>query len=307
VISAIVQNTKLCCLLFLFVQARGISAQVSPASRQAQPVSVVFAAFKDKRPVSDLTLQEVQIIDNKKAPASLVSLRSAAEVPMRLGLVLDVSHSQSASLRHAVEHAKTFLGQATADVDRVFLMSFSEKIEASAFLDRQQLSITPIKAQRLGKTALYDAVVFACRERLALDPASPARQSIVLISDGEDNHSKSTLNDAIAAAQAAGVTIYAVSTNDTGIFLLGDQNLDKLTKATGGTAYYGGTYNDVTKALDWIALQLRTQYVVTYLPGDTAKGFRPIRLSSSRKKMRITAPEGYYTELPTPQTAGKPR
>src|SRR6185312_17546194 len=90
-----------------------------------------------------------------------------------------------------------------------------------------------------GGTALYDAVYFACRDKLLkAQQTGPTRKAIILLSDGEDNQSRVTREEAIEMAQRAEVILYAISTNVSGVKKQGDKILERISDATGGVAFF---------------------------------------------------------------------
>ena len=84
---------------------------------------------------------------------------------------------------------------------------------------------------------MYDALYFACRDKLLKAPRSgPLRRAIILLSDGEDNQSHVTREEAIEMAQRAEVIVYTISTNISGMKGKGDKVLERIADATGGRA-----------------------------------------------------------------------
>jgi len=83
---------------------------------------------------------------------------------------------------------------------------------------------------------MYDALYFACRDKLLKAPQSgPVRRAIILLTDGDDNMSHVTREEAIDMAQRADVIVYTISTNITGARHAGDKVLERIADATGVT------------------------------------------------------------------------
>jgi VWFA-related protein len=146
-----------------------------------------------------------------------------------------------------------------------------------------------------GGTALWDAVYWACREKLLKEPAKNAvRRAIILVSDGEDNASRVYRQEAIDMAQRAEVIIYTISTSLMGMHTKGDDNLKELAEATGGRAFFPTKLDDVSAAFSDIQDELRSQYSISYRAENlVANGqFRPIQITV--KGLKVRAKKGYY-------------
>jgi VWFA-related protein len=148
-----------------------------------------------------------------------------------------------------------------------------------------------------GGTALFDAIYQASKTKLATAQATvPTRRAIILLSDGEDNQSRVTREQAIEMAQRAEVTIYAISTNISGIKTRGDKVLERFAETTGGRVFFPAKLDDVAQAFTQIQDELRSQYALAYKPVEfLADGrFHSIAVESSRKGLRIRSRRGYY-------------
>jgi Ca-activated chloride channel family protein len=148
-----------------------------------------------------------------------------------------------------------------------------------------------------GGTALYDAVYLICRDRLAKESNNPPiRRAIILLSDGEDNQSRVTREEAIEMAQRAEVVIYTISTNISGVKLRGDKVLERLADATGGRAFFPFKAEDVADAFTSIQEELRSQYSIAYKPANFAADgrLRTIDISSKTRKLHIRSRTSYY-------------
>ena len=88
----------------------------------------------------------------------------------------------------------------------------------------------------------------------------------MLLSDGEDNQSRVTREEAIEMAQRAEVIVYAISTNISGIKMRGDKVLERIADATGGRVFFPFKLQDVATAFTEIQDELRSQYAVAYKP-----------------------------------------
>ena len=152
-----------------------------------------------------------------------------------------------------------------------------------------------------GGTAMWDAVYYACRDKLMKDQSTgPVRRALILVSDGDDNQSRALRQEAIEMAQRSGVIIYAISTNLSNIKDSGDKNLKVLADATGGQAFYPFKLQDLSDAFTEIQGELRSQYFIAYKPDNfLANGqYRPISVLAKNKKLRVRAKKGYFAATP---------
>ena len=149
-----------------------------------------------------------------------------------------------------------------------------------------------------GGTSLYDAIYFACRDKLSQDqPRYKFRRAIVIVSDGDDNQSRYTRDQALEMAQKADVVVYAISTNITRIETDGDKVLRYLAQETGGRAFFPFKVEDLDQSFENIANELRHQYSISYRPEPlkTDGLFHVIDLRvRERKNLLVNVRRGYY-------------
>jgi VWFA-related protein len=256
-------------------------------------------------PVSGLAPSDLSILDNKKPPQSVVSLRTAKQMPLQLGLLIDTSSSQAGSDLYlpGLKAASAFVNQALIGPDdRAIIMTFSAATNASGFMDRDELRQFKVDATPGRGTALYDAVYFSCRQRMKGDPVQTARRVLIVISDGEDNLSHVTPREAIAAALEGGTVIFAVSTDTAraGIETRGDRALEKFASETGGRAFLELSPKDLPKVFAQIEADIEHMYSVTYVPAESGKpgSFQPIEVKpTSNKKLKARAPKGHFVPV----------
>ena len=124
------------------------------------------------------------------------------------------------------------------------------------------------------------------------------RRAIILLSDGDDNMSHVTREEAIEMAQRAEVIIYTISTNITRQHAhAGDKVLERIADATGGRAFFPFQLNDVANAFVEIQDELRSQYALSYKPADlrTDGRYHTIEiLAQNHKGLRVRSRRGYY-------------
>jgi len=149
-----------------------------------------------------------------------------------------------------------------------------------------------------GGTSLYDAIFFACRDKLMEDqPLYKFRRAMVILSDGDDNQSRYTRDQALEMAQKADVTVYTISTNITRVESDGDKVLRYFAEETGGQAFFPFKVSDLSQSFENIANELRHQYNIFYRPEplkvDGLYHAVEIRVKG-HKDLIVRARKGYY-------------
>jgi VWFA-related protein len=149
-----------------------------------------------------------------------------------------------------------------------------------------------------GVTTLYDAIYFSCRKKMLIFPPPEPylRRVLIIISDGQDNQSEHTREEALAMAQRAEVTIFAISTNATGLPEHGDKVLRRLAEQTGGRAFFPFQASETVANFQEIARELRSQYSLAYISTNrTHDGtFRTIAIEPLQKGLQVRAKPGYF-------------
>ncbi len=269
--------------------------------KRVDEVNVLFIATDHHgKFVRNLSQTDFSIFDDHKPVESILNFRRETDLPIELGLLMDVSGSVQSRFAFEKEAATGFLQHIVRPgYDRAFVVGFNKESHlAQDFTD--QVPLLAAGVQHLsdgGGTALYDAIYKACKEKLLRDHSDhPIRKAIVILSDGEDNQSEHTRAQAIEMAQRAEVLIYAISTDDSGLILRGDKVLDDMASATGGRAFFPYKMKDITHSFAAIEDELRSQYAVSYKPTDfDADGrYRSIQITALKKDLQVRARRGYY-------------
>jgi len=264
-------------------------------------VNVLFIATdKHGKFVRDLNQNDFTILDDHKPPQAILNFRRETDLPLHLGLLVDVSGSVGSRFEFEQAAATSFLQHSLrAGFDKAFVLGFNSHSQlAQDFTDNVSLLSTGIHRLRDGGgTALYDAVYRACKDKLLKDRTDrPVRKAIIIVSDGEDNQSEVSKAQAIEMAQRAEVIIYAISTDDSGLVMRGDRVLEQLADATGGRAFFPFKMKDITRSFAAIEDELRSQYVVSYKPAnfDSDGRYRSIEISALKKDLQVRARKGYF-------------
>src|SRR5713101_5127482 len=195
-------------------------------------VNVVFTVTdKHGKRVTDLKQSDFRFVDDNKPAAEIRSFHAEANLPLQVGLLIDASNSVRDRFKFEQESAIEFLNQTIHPrQDQAFVVGFDVTPEVTQdFTDNTELLARGVHALHPGGgTALYDALYYACRERLLKAPKSTTvRRAIILLSDGDDNQSHVTREEAIEMAQRAEVIVYTISTNVSGVKKSGDKILER--------------------------------------------------------------------------------
>lgn len=264
-------------------------------------VNVLFIATdKHGKFVRDLSEKDFNILDDHKPPQAILNFRRETDLPLHMGLLIDVSGSVNSRFEFEQSAATSFLQHTLrTGFDKAFLVGFNSHSQLTQdYTDNVDLLAEGVRRLHSGGgTALYDAIYHACKDKFLKDRADhPVRKAIIIVSDGEDNQSEMTKAQAIEMAQRSEVIIYAISTDDSGLVMRGDKVLEQLAEATGGRAFFPFKMKDITHSFAAIEDELRSQYVVSYKPADfDADGrYRSIEISTMKKDLQVRARKGYF-------------
>ncbi|BDC47824.1 hypothetical protein F183_A01400 [Bryobacterales bacterium F-183] len=288
------------------------AAPAKPQQQQQEPeddriildvtrVNILFSVSDRKgRFVTNLAKEDFEVFESKKEQ-SILEFTAETNLPLRLGILIDTSNSIRDRFRFIQDAASEFLKSVMRpEQDRAVLVSFDTSAQMISDLtgDIEKLEKGVRNLRPGGGTALYDAIYYACRDKLILDqPRHKFRRALVILSDGDDNQSRYTREQALEMAQKSDVVIYAISTNTTKIENDGDKLLRYLAKETGGMAFFPFKVEDLEQSFTNIANELRSQYNILYRP-------EPLRADGlyhqvdvkvrNRKDLVVRARRGYY-------------
>jgi Ca-activated chloride channel homolog len=264
-------------------------------------VNMLFTVSDKKgRFVTDLNKDEIEIFEAKK-PQSILEFTAETDLPLRIGILIDTSSSIRDRFRFQQDAATDFINTVVRrGQDKAMVVSFDSNAELVSDLtdSTEQLAKAIHSLRPGGGTSLYDAVYFACKEKLMDDqPRDKFRRAIVMLSDGEDNDSRYARGQALEMAQKADVVIYTISTNISRIPTDGDKILRYFAEETGGLAFFPFKSQDLAQSFENIANELRHQYNVFYRPeplkSDGLYHAVNIRVKE-RKDLVVRARRGYY-------------
>ncbi len=273
----------------------------------------VLASVRDKRGafVRDLTKDDFSLLENGR-PQEIRYFTRETDLPLTVGLMVDTSMSQQRRLDAERGASFRFLDQVIREKDQAFIMQFdigvllSQELTSSRRQLQEALSYvdTPtrkeLRAQDSGGTLLYDAVVSACRDVMM---KCTGRKALIILSDGGENGSNHTLNDAVDAAQRSDTIAYSILFIDRayqGIFgdLDGRGILSRLAKETGGEVYEVSKKESLDDIFGLIQDELRSQYSLGYVSDRPAMEteLRHIQLTSVRPGLTVRARDRYWAK-----------
>ena len=266
-------------------------------------VNLIFTVTdKHGKFIKNLTQNDIHVLDDHKPVDQIRVFRSETDLPLRVGLLIDVSSSIRDRFKFEQEAAIEFLNQIVRPKnDLAFVLGFDTTAEVTQDFtnDTARLSNGVHMLRPGGGTAMYDAIYFACRDKLmkTSSPGTELRRAIILVSDGEDNQSRVSRDEAVEMAQRANVIVYSISTNTSGMILHGDKVLEYIAESTGGRVFFPFKIEDVANAFSEIQEELRSQYAMAYKPPDFhADGhYRSIEIEAqNNKKLHVRTRKGYY-------------
>lgn len=225
------------------------------------------------------------------------------DVPVSVGIIFDVSGSMKGKLDRAREALKAFV-QTSHDMDDFFLVGFNQRANLVAeFTDGDSLINKLTLIDPKGQTALYDASYLGI-EKVKL--GRHQKRAILLISDGQDNSSRYTYGELRKQLKEANVQIYSIGIVEMGggagssLDLQGQGILEEISQTTGGKAFFPRSAAELEDATTRIALELRHQYSIGYVPTNEKRDGKwrkiSVKVNPPRglPRLNVRSKEGYY-------------
>jgi VWFA-related protein len=264
-------------------------------------VNVLFTVTdKKNRFVIDLTKDDFRVFEDNQLQSVRFFSRES-DLPLRIGILIDTSNSIRDRMRFQQEAAIDFLHTTLRPgKDLAYVVGFDvePQIVQDYTDDLEKLSKAIRSLRAGGTTALYDAIYSSCKEKMLIFPPPEPylRRVMIILSDGRDNQSEHTREEALAMAQRGEVTLFTISTNRSGVAGSGDKVLKYLAQETGGRAFFPFESSDLAQNFEEIARELRSQYSLAYISTNTAHDgtYRAIEIKPRDKGMRIRAKAGYF-------------
>jgi Ca-activated chloride channel homolog len=290
----------------LFALAAAI--QPPPAFHVETRLVVLHATVLNERGehVTGLDQTAFTVFENGK-PQPITLFRSD-DVPVSLGLVIDNSGSMRPR-RARVEAAALAFARASNAQDELFVVNFADKarLDVPFTSDPRVLERGIARVDSIGGTAMRDAVDMA--EGYLHEHASRDRRVLIVVTDGNDNASLTTLDRIRTQAEQLDVAVYAVgllNDSDPSKARRARHDLDALAAATGGVAYYPDSLERIEEVALDLARQIRSQYTVAYAPTNQVLDgtYRRIHVTAKgASRMEVRTRAGYRA---TPDILGAP-
>lgn len=232
-------------------------------------------------------------------PQTITSFRRQ-DVPVAIGVVVDNSGSMR-DKRDEVSRAVLNLIRASNPQDEVFVVNFGKNpyLDQDFTADVNLLERALHQVSMQGSTALYDAIVASARH-LENNPRLE-KKVLLVITDGQDNMSRETLQEARQELQKKNApTLYAIGLLSAEKQYPGRDALQKLANATGGAAFFPDSLNQVTDITRTLAHAIRNQYIITYHPHvqNVSANYHPIRVDARAPgyaQLTVRTRSGIYT------------
>lgn len=308
--SAFILSALIGCLLLLAIEP-GVSGQqqkLNPDQGQeviTQRTSVVTVnvSVTDRqfRQITGLSKEHFEIYEDKVRQQ--IEFFSDDDKPVSVGIVFDLSGSMSNKIARAREALKAFIDTCHND-DDFFLVTFNDRASLLAELSDGQTVLNKLTfAEPRGQTALYDAAYLGVEK---VKQGRHDKRAILIISDGQDNASRYNYGELRKLLKEADVQIYCIGITEEGpiagslIDMQGRAVLDEIARTTGGMAFYPTGYAEMEDAVTRIALALRHQYSLGYVPVNEQRDgkWRKIKVRVNAPKgmpsLVVRAKEGYY-------------
>ena len=269
----------------------------------------------------NLTKDDFTVTEEGK-PQDIRYFARETDLPLTLGLLVDVSGSQKSLIEEEKRAADQFFGKVLRKQDMAFLMSFGSEAELlqdstnSVLLLRRGLDNLKLRTGASGPlpgpvptinqqrgTILFDAVYLAATEQLR---SEVGRKAIVLITDGVDVGSRVKLTEAIEAAQKSDLIIYSILYYDQSayggpgaVFSMGDGDLRRMSEETGGRMFRVDRRTTLENVFQQIQDEMRSQYSIGYAaPSGTPGTYRRVEVRTKQKGLKVQARKGYYAAKP---------
>jgi len=260
-----------------------------------------------QRIVTGLHMDNFEVFEGK-TPQTIRQF-SSEDVPLSLGIILDVSGSMADKIDRVKDAVDEFCDTANRE-DELFMISFADKprLENDFTIKPEDIKKNLLFVQPKGRTSLLDAVYMGLHK---MKQARYGKRALLIISDGGDNHSRYGEREVKALARESDVMIYSIGMFDRYVPTLEEQLgpmlLSEIAEPTGGRAFTIDTPNALASVARHIGEELRTQYVLAYRPRDARHDGKwrkirvRLRLPSKLAFLQAHARTGYYASAgPTP-------
>lgn len=244
---------------------------------------------RNNRPVSGLTEEDFLPVEDG-VEQEIARFEVVDNLPIHAGVLLDISGSMEDSLDEAQRAALQFYEQIVQPKDRASLMTFNDRpnlvVKFTNEVKDLAGGLAGLKAER--GTALYDSLIFA----LYYFNGIKGQRALLVLSDGKDESSKFSFEEALDYARRAGVTVYTIALRDDAAH----KKLSKIAEETGGRAFFVEEPSALAGVYEAIQQELRSRYLVAYQSNNTTgdEEFRTVELKVKEPGLEAKTLRGYY-------------
>ena len=275
-------------------QTQGSSSENGLSSLKIQvDLVLVNATVTDlsSRFVMGLEKQHFRLFEDKVEQK--IKYFSNEDVPVSIGLLFDISGSMGNKIARSRDAAVAFL-KTSNPADEYFLMAFADRplVEQGFTSDISEIQNRLMQTKAAGSTTLFDAIYLALEK---MKQSSHSKKAILLITDGEDTHSRYSIRNVHEAVKESDVQIFAIGIvnsfySDLARGRTGRGILEKITAMTGGSAYFPNSVYELEDICTKIAIGLKNQYILGYSPTNQTQDGRWRKI-----KIKMTPPRGLHS------------
>ncbi|HKX27208.1 MAG TPA: VWA domain-containing protein [Blastocatellia bacterium] len=260
----------------------------------------VTVTDRKNRLVTGLDRQNFEVFEDKVKQN--IEFFSDEDAPLSVGILFDLSGSMERKMKYAREALRAFIETCHHD-DDFFLITFNQRAQLVAeFTDGNTILSKMATVVPSGPTALYDAAYLGLEK---VQQGRHSKRAILVISDGQDNASRYNYNELRNLLKETDVQIYSIGIVSRGfgadvLEVTGQSFLEALSDMTGGKAFFPRSGPELEDATTRIALELRHQYSLGYIPNNDQRNgqWRKIKIKlhrpGNRPDLYIRAKEGYF-------------
>lgn len=279
----------------------------------------VFFSVREKKGtyVSNLAKDDLELLEDGK-PQTIKFFTRETDLPLTIGLLVDVSGSQGALIEEERSASYKFLAQVLRKKDEAFIISFGvdseilqdftnspgllrqglEGLRLNAGVSGMSPTGSPLPGSGRG-TVLYEAVWLAAKDKLRNEVG---RKALIVITDGNDVGSRIKIEKAIEEAQRSDSIIYSILFEDPRYTSMmfggssGEGPMRRMAEETGGRVFRVDRRNRLEDIYSIIQQEMRSQYAIGYMASNQARDgtFRKIEIKSKHKDQKVQVRKGYY-------------
>jgi Ca-activated chloride channel family protein len=273
--------------------------------KSVDQVTLFFAVSHHGHMVNDLQSSDFHISDDNKPPEQVIEFAPQSKLPLRVALLVDTSGSVHNRFSFEKRSATHFIQKIlTNPSDLAFVAGFSTgtAVTQDFTSDPALLAAGVDRLSNEGGTALFDAVTFACWKLAEYPDSDRVANVVVVLSDGEDNSSHTSLKQTIQVEERTGVTVYAISTReDIGDKTDADKILEALAERSGGEAMFPHDAPTLSASFNKLRNVIRSRYFIAYKPAnfvpDGRYRFIHVMGTKNGQHFKVRTRQGYYARL----------